>query len=443
MRYRALNVAALQIASIATFLAMLLPAGQASAQEAIVEGAGVDMGGGTVLHPSVAAETGVDSNVFYEDNDASVAPILRVMGSFAIASQHNEPRSGIVKPMTDTDTTADEQAEAGDKNERQDATPSVDFRLAGRLQYDQYIHTDLAVAEQSNLSGDVDAHLAFLPRGTLSVFVDETLTRDTRPRNFESLGNLNRWVNQFQAGAHFRPGNGALDFSLRYENLIDYFESQQAAFANRMNHLFRGRAEWQFLPITRFYFDASYGFFGPLSGMSEKPASTPLRLELGVSTAITELTTVRAHAGFGKGFYAAGPDFTMAIFGGEVGYRYSPMGRVTVAYEYDFHDSINANFYRDHAVVAKVDQQLGLVLLTAGTQLRLRGYRGVFATVGASDRDDLILRLQGRAHYLYRDWLAFTGSLDFVSDTTGYIDALGDSPSYNRFELLVGGVAAF
>jgi hypothetical protein len=63
--------------------------------------------------------------------------------------------------------------------------------------------------------------------------------------------------------------------------------------------------------------------------------------------------------------------------------------------------------------------------------------------VGAESRDDLIVRLQGRGHYLYRDWLAFTGTVDLVSDTTGYVDGLGDDPGYNRFELLVGGVAAF
>jgi hypothetical protein len=418
-------------------------AGRASAQEAIVEGAGVALGEGTVLHPSVGVETGIDTNVFYEESGVTVAPLLRVMGSFAIASQHNEPRQGLVKPMTETDTTADEQAEAEGQNERDGAAPTLDFRLAGRMQYDQYLHTNIAVTEQSNLSGGLDAHGGLYPQGTLSVFADETLVRDTRPRNFESLGDLNRWVNQFQFGGHFRPGNGALDFSLRYENVIDYFESDASEFANRMNQLLRGRAEWQWLPITRFFFDASYGFFGPLSDGAVKPGSNPLRLQFGVASLITELTTVRAHIGFGKGFYAAGPDFTNAIFGGEFGYRYSPMGRFTVAYEYDFHDSVNANFYRDHAVVAKVDQQLSLFLLTAGAQVRLRGYRGVFPTLGGDPaRDDLIVRMQGRAHYLYRDWLAFTGEVDFVSDITGY-DAMGDDPSYNRFELLVGGVAAF
>jgi hypothetical protein len=433
MRNRLLIAAALSLSFV----------GRASAQEAIVEGAGVDLGNGTVLHPGVGVETGIDSNVFYEQNGVTVAPLLRVMGSVAIASQHNQPRHGLVKPMTETDTTADEQAEARGQNERDGAAPSLDFRLAGRLQYDQYVHTALAVTEQSNLSGGLDAHAGLYPRGTLSVFVDETLVRDTRPRNFESLGNLNRWVNQFQFGGRYRPGNGALEFSLRYENLIDYFESDESAFANRMNQLLRGRAEWQWLPITRFFFDASYGFFGPLSDGAVKPSSNPLRLRLGVASLITELTTVRAHVGFGKGFYAEGPDFTNAIFGGELGYRYSPMGRFTVAYEYDFHDSINSNFYRDHAVVAKVDQQAGLFLLTAGAQVRLRGYRGVFGMLGDAARDDVIVRLQGRAYYLYRDWLAFTGEADFVSDTTSYVDALGDDPSYNRFELLVGSVAAF
>lgn len=427
MRHRAFTAAAL----------LLLFAAPAHAQEAVVEGAGVEIGENTVLHPSVGVETGVISNIFYEDINQDTAPVLRLLARFAIASAQNRPE-GLVKPPT---AAIEDPTGAPDDIER--AAPTLDFRMSGHLTYDQYVHPDIEVTEQSSLSGGLDLHLLAWPQGTVSFFVDDRTERDTRPRNFESIGNLNRWINHLQLGTRWQPGRGALDLSLRYENLVDYFESSGSSFANRMNHLLRGRAEWQFLPITRLFLDASYGFYGPLAGMSEKPSSTPLRVQLGIASAITERTSVRSHIGFGKGFYAVGPDFTNVLFGAEVGWRYSPLGRVTAAYQYGFDDSINANFYRDHALVARVDQQLAMFLLNATAELRLRGYRGVFASIGPPTRDDLIMRVRARAHYLYRDWLAFTGELDMVSDATNYIDALGDDPSYNRFELVIGGVAAF
>src|SRR5690606_23205816 len=126
------------------------------------------------------------------------------------------------------------------------------------------------------------------------------------------------------------------------------------------HHLARGRAEWQFLPVTRFFLDASWGYTGPLNSAAcelIKRSSRPLRIRLGAATALSELTSLRAHLGYGKGFYQAReddcgemstPDFSNVLLGAELGYRYSPLGRMSITYEYDFQDSIEANYYRDH-----------------------------------------------------------------------------------------------
>jgi hypothetical protein len=169
----------------------------------------------------------------------------------------------------------------------------------------------------------------------------------------------------------------------------------------------------------------------------------PLRLLVGAQTVLTVNTTLNTRVGFGKGFYASGPDFTNVVFGAQFGYRFSPQGRMTVLYDYDFADSINANFYRDHAFGVQLAQQIDRWTLSLGGELRLRAYRGVLAEVGgaAMDRSDLILSFPLNASYNFSDRLA--GSIDyrFVTDQTDFrymSDGVTDDPSYTRHELLVG-----
>ncbi|MCG8420913.1 MAG: hypothetical protein MJE77_23580 [Proteobacteria bacterium] len=412
----------------------------ALAQDTVVEGAGYEISEGTVVHPRASLSTGYISNVFYEagDEGGSGSAVIRLGLSAALASEHNRPAGAVESPL--------ESAESLGPAAR--SSPSLDYRLTGRLDYTQHISGNNNVKEQngfSSLALGIDAHLVTMPDGPLSFMVDNRFTRDVRPRNYDFHGNFNRVINRLRGGLRWRPGRGALQFSARYENTLDIFESELPGVGNRMNQLLRGRAEWQFLPITRFYLDASYGFFGPM-GDSDKPTSTPLRILLGGASAITENTTLRVHAGFGKGFYSAGAgmagaEFTGPLLGAEFGMRYRSTGRFTVAYQYDFRDALGASFYRDHAVQAKVDQQIDQILLHILADIRLRGYRGVF-TGGEGTRDDFILRLGTRVHYVLRDWLALTGEIDVVSDTTSFTDAMGNDPSYNRLEIQFGAQGA-
>lgn len=435
--------------SAAVLLALsagLLPGARpAAAQESFVEGAGYEITEGTVLHPSVGIETGIVSNVFYEESGGRTSPVVRVRAGASIASAHNQPES-------DLDLPAEPERDGGSAP----PAPDLDFRLSGYLAREQYLHSAYQVTYQSELYGGLDLHLETKPRGPLSFVLDNELMRVTSPQSYETGRSLNRDINRLRAGVRVRPGNGALEVLGRYENTLDYFEAGESAFASRLHHLVRGRLGWQLLPLTRFYFDASLGVFGPLQSAHPEllqRSSMPLRLRLGAASAITELTTARAHLGFGKGFYEAGQDFTMAILGAELGLRYSPVGRFTVSYTYDFKDSVVGNFYRDHALVARVDQQIDRVLIKAGLDLRLRGYRGIRAAFGAPSRDDLILRLSAKGHYFYRDWLGFTAELVLTSDQTDYIANLveaetarvitTDNPGYRRLLFQVGAVAAF
>ncbi len=428
------------LACTAAGLLLAATAGPALAQDVVVEGPGHEISPGTVIHPAVGVTTGIDSNVFYEDTNPTAAPLIRLFGIFAIASQAD-------KPEGEQNLTVENKPE----ETPDDSKPTLVWRLGGRLQLEAYPAGSTAVTSRTNLGGNVMGRVVVKPDGPVSFSVDDRFIRDTRPHNFESRGNLNRDVNHLQVGLDFKPGGGLIDLGLRYENTIDVFEASAETFANRLQHLLGARAAWQILPVTRLTLDGSFGLFGPLGssnvgGTTFKNSSYPLRVQFAIATALSEMTTLKARVGYGNGFYSALESFQNVIGGAEFGYRYSEMGRISFSYEYDFHDSINANYFRDHALVAKLQQQVGLILLSAEASARLRGYRGISPVIGAASRDDVILAAGLTAHYLLRDWFAITGDFQAVSDQTNYMTnfaGFSDDPSYTRIEATAGVTAAF
>ncbi|MCP4448941.1 MAG: outer membrane beta-barrel protein [Myxococcales bacterium] len=409
--------------------AVLGLSGNAIAQDAIVEGPGVKVSEGTVLHPSVGVQTGVISNVFYEDTNPTASPVVQLLAKFALAS------------------TTGEEGEL-DSESRGDP-PSVEFRAGLDLLYAEYLSSNSSVTAQRDLAVGGRLHLGLLPKSTVSFAIDDSFNRSTRPTNFESERNLDRDINLIKAQVKYRPSGRSISAGLSFRNTIDIFESSGSQFANRMKNILGARVDWKFLPITRFFVEASYGL---ISGLGEeattyKSSSTPLRGVIGTDTAITETTTIRTKAGYGVGFYAGGEDYSGILFALEVGYRYSPMGRFTVEYSKDFKDSINGNFYGEHAIKVGVDQQLDKVSLAAIAATRLRGYRGINSIVGGGPtRDDLIVSAGLRASYVIQDWLAMTAEVDTAIVSTEYLsvsEGLADDPSYVRHQVLAGISAAF
>jgi len=415
----------------------------AHAQEAMVEGPGVALGEGAVFHPAVSLETGVISNVFYEDgqratNEPVASAIARLIAAFSIASQTHEP-AGEVEPAIETE---DEPVE-------EPVPAAIDFRFGGQFVLNGYLSDNERVRDQTDVGVGLNGDVIFLPAGNVSFRLSDKFLRDASPANFESTKNLNRDYNHFMGGVTLQPQGRTISVGARYENTIDRFESDRSAFANRLHHLIGLRGEWRLYPYTKFFADASLGFFDTLGseGMDYKSPSMPLRLQTGVGTALTEVTTVRAYIGYANGFYDEGPNFSNAIGGAEFGYRYTEYGRLRLVADYNFHDSLQANFFRDYSFLAYLDQQLGLFVVGVQAGLRLRAYRGVPEELGgAEDRDDVIFNAALTGAYLLRDWLAITARFETLVDQTDYTymqSGLTDSPEFTRYEAWLGVSAAF
>ncbi len=412
-------------------------AGSASGEEAgrIVEGAGYPLGEGTVFHPTVGVEAGFTSNVFAEDTSASAAGLLRLVGEFAIASKDIEKESA--EPLLE-----------GDESSAEPAAQAIQFRAGGKLAYTEYLSGDSYVRSQRDLGADLGANLVVAPVGTVSFSADEHFLRDTRPVNFYSSDGTDRIANSLALALNYQPGGRTMKGGLRWENHLDYFEDEDQRFANRMINALHGRYEWALFPYTKLFADASYSFIGSFASdggaiPAAKRSASPIRGGAGIATAITEMFTVKAHVGWAYAGYAGGSAYNTPVLGAEIGYRYSPVGRVVFAYDWDHRDSVNGDYYRDHALTAHVDQQVGRVVGSAGAELRLRAYHGIAMGIGGADRSDVIAAATAKANYVFRDWLAAVAEFRAESDQTSYRSVGNDNPSYSRLEITAGVRAAF
>ncbi len=406
--------------------------GSAHAQEA-VEGKGVEVSPGTVLHPNVGAEFGVINNLFYEQDSVVTTALMRLTANFAVASEKIAPNEQV----------PDEDAG------NEPAPQTFQFRAQGGLRYEEFFYyANPSTAAQRNLAFDLQAHLQAYPEGTWSFIGDDRLRRDVQPRNYEDSSSNSRDDNLLSLGLRYQPGGRTISGTLRYQNELEVFESTNVA--TRMNHTLGLRGDWQWLPYTRFFADTSLGFFGAVGsngGDLPKASSMPIRGLVGIASTLTEPLTVKAHVGWAYSSYSAGEGYNGPLLDAEVGYAYAPTGRFTVEYNYDYEDSINGNYYRDHKFAAKLDQQLGeKFLLTGSFDVRLRGYRGIPMSLGAASRDDVVLAGIARAQYVLTERYYLTGQYVGTVVQTDYRYMAGptiDDPSYTRHEVMLGARAAF
>jgi len=410
------------VAFLASSATLAIGGSTALAQDAIVQGSGYQVSENTVVHPSIGAQTGFDSNVFFEDSSAIGAGTLRILGKLELAPREDVSGKG-------------------------GTPPDFQYSAGARFAYQEYLSGNNSVTDQRNLGLGLDVLLGIKPASTFPISFEDHFVRTNRPTNFESSSTLSRDINSFKARIGYVPEGRNLSGRLSFTNTIDVFESESSAFANRMLNNIQLGVDWQFLPITRFFVEGSYGFNSGLGSNSGKVSSTPVRGVAGVASAITESITLRAHGGYTFGSYSQGASYSSFIYHLEGGYRYSPTGRVQLIFDRGFRDSINANFFSDYMLKLAVDQQVQRVLVQANVATHLRSYQGVPAVVGPiATRDDFILSGGAKASYELRDWIALDASYDLQLVQTDFVataDGESDDPSYVRHQIMAGAVAAF
>jgi hypothetical protein len=392
----------------------------------IVEGPGIKIGEGTVLHPILGLETGFVSNAFYEETDPVATGILRLVAQIHTASLSKQ------------------RLAIPEGNDVPENLGKHQYRAGLRLSYDFYLSGRDSLQAQGGLGIGASLRGHVLPMSTWSFLYLDNFERVIRATNFESEERTNRDINRIQLGVQFAPEGRSVKGLLHVENVIDYFEDSDQQFANRMQNTVGLSVSWRFRPVTVLFGDLTQGYFTGI-GDSTKVDSYPLTVAAGIQTLLSLKTTLVARVGYTNGFYSSGPNYSSVLGGLQFGYRYTPSGRITGLYEYAHADSINANFYRDHAVRLNIEQQFAPFLLTVAPEVRLRRYEGVTRVIpgGADTRDDLILAVTAGARYNFRDSLAGIIEYRLTSVETDYMTgAMGDDPSYVRHEIVAGVRAA-
>ena len=395
-----------------------------------VEGAGWKAGEGTVIHPTLGVETGYVSNVFYTQTNPTGAGILRLLAQIGTASLSQQRLNA---------ANAEDQT-GGDRG-------SLQYRADLRLAYDFLLTGDHNISSTGGLTAGMSIHGLTNPMGSVSFGFDEDFNRLIRAANYETDADTNRDINSLRLSLLFHPPGRTLSGYVYYQNLIDVFEKDTQHFANRMENVVGVRPQWQWLPQTQLYLDISQGLMSGLGASSAKVTSYPLLAKAGLATLLNLNTTVNLEAGYTNGFYSAGPSYSGPVIGAQLGYRYSPLGRITALYNWQYQDSINANYYRDHVFQIAVRQMVEPVTFLVQPELRLRNYTGITIVQGPPTRDDVIVSVLAGIHYNFRNWIA--ASLDYrltiVQTDYRYMPLGGgtvDDPSYQRHEVLLGVRAA-
>jgi hypothetical protein len=414
-------------------------ADDAVAPISIVEGPGVKVGEGTVLHPVFGLETGFNSNVFYQDQNPTGAGVLRLMAQVGAGSL---PLTRLAPPIVNAQTEfgEDEAALIRDAGDFQ-------YRADVRLAYDALLSGNEVVQKTGGLGAGATFRGLVNPLRTWSFGFDEDFHRLIRAANFETDADTNRDINYLFMQLMFQPRGRAISALLKYENTIDVFEQNTQGFANRMLNTFGLRGMYQWLPVTRVSLNATQSIYTGL-GDSTKVTSYPLKAYAGLESLLSLNTTFVVNAGATAGFYSQGQSFVGPLLEAQFGYRYSPLGRFTLEYEWVYVDSVNANYYRDNMIRGWIQQAFVPFVIVVQPEVHFREYVDTIVpdvNTGSRTRDDVIVSVLAGIHYNFRNWWAFTADYHFSTVQTDFqympTNTTGAeivNPSYARHELMFG-----
>jgi hypothetical protein len=349
---------------------------------------GVQVSDGVLMHLGVGAEAGYDSNVFFRPSDLRSSPLVRIVPFVELT---NATRSG--------------------------AVPSgMFFDLGASLTYREYLSSDPGIRDQRAVMPGANATLEFSSTQAMTFTLSDSYNRSVDPPYVANAQPYTRDTNQAMGQLRWAPGGGRLATALRYTNTIDYFEtdvfntgSPTGPRPNSVSHDLMLDASWKWLPKTALFVTIHQGYISYFSG-ANKVSSYPLRALAGLRGLITSKLTLNLAAGYGNGFYQAGPS-PSGVRGGlvataELMYRPTIESAVVLGYRHDFQNSILGNFYYLDALYLNFSQAIaGRLALGLSGRYESRSFQGIQFVGGAVvDRHDNYWQVGANLDYHMRAW---------------------------------------
>lgn len=348
---------------------------------------GIQLTDGVTMHVGAGAETGYDTNVFYQDKGSVNfigSGILRATGFAQIT---NSTRTG--------------QAPAG-----------MSFSAGAGLQYRRYLSDNPLLDGYRN---------AFMPTAHLSLgvnsgqfalaFVDSFVRSEDAPYT-PGQESFIRDNNVASVEGRWAPGGGRLSTTLRYTNFLDIYEDAALKPASSVTHQILVDASWKWLPKTAVFVQASQGYITYLYDTSTKVPSYPLRAFAGLRGLITARIAALIALGYVNGFYSNGA--TTSGFLGSSYFQAQTMitptlvSRLVLGFKHDFANSVVSNFsYDDTFYLSYAHQIAGRVSASVSGRYMRRQYEGnlVGATTAGETRVDNLFTVGASVDYYPRNWI--------------------------------------
>lgn len=436
------------------------------------EGAGVRTGD-LELHPSIAGETGYDSNWFLRTDKTGFAngsPLVPVVSAAVLR----------LTPALYLSTLGPQRREGG---EGPSQPPSVRFRAGINATYREFINVsnhnepENDVSRQRNVGGAADARVEIAPERPFGAALNGTFARVVQPNAVTADPNKSFTRDDFGGGGEFiaQPGGGTLDWRAGYQFRATKFEDSANAggFDSTTNEAFT-RGRWRFRPRTALFYDATLGFLNYSNPSQAKAqgliSSTPVRARIGLNGLVTSHFTLLVQAGWGSSFYdatAAGgkePQYDSVIGQAELKWFLSgapgldkpaelglALSSIAVGYTRDFQNSYIGNYYGvDRGYVKFAYFFAGRALLSLEGGVGAIEYPNMFWADGQLRHQSFTdTRADGTLFGEYRisDSIGINTTVRFTGNFTGASDGVPELESvpasrvslqWNRLEAYLG-----
>ena len=250
----------------------------------------------------------------------------------------------------------------------------------------RYYPSDVAaISDQTGVGVNADLRVDILPRSAVSVVVRDKFQRELEATNLANGDTYDHNHNEAEIQLAVHPGGRALDISLGYAFVFDFFDNSDdsgnpdAFNGDYMTHDFRFLATWKFYPKTLALLEATFGMLDWVKDPKPATVSTghgirvdhmPFRTYVGLNGFITKKLSALLKAGYGNSFHSDGPTFSHFIGQGELGFKFTPTIMAAAGFTRDYSGTaFYSNYYLENKTYLRgqmrIARRVGIDLVAA------------------------------------------------------------------------------